>query len=125
MLYFGYDVPTCGSRVPSVYVGVCLPSVLAYAVDIYFLYGVEDGVAYTDTYMYCWRLGLAGSSALAYLYVLVDCFMLQRQVLMRGRGGWLSVKQMDPVSFSAEIGNLLYIKSETFRKLIKQKPSFI
>ena len=72
----------------------------------YFLYGVGDGVVYTDIYMYCWRLGLAGSSALAYLYVLVGCFMLRRQVPIRGRGGWLSVKQMDPVSFSAEIENL-------------------
>ena len=94
-----------------------------YDVEGYFLYEVVVDADYTDTYMYCWRLGLAGSSALAYLYVLVGCFMFRRQVPIRGRGGWLSVKQMDPVSFSAEIGNLLYITSETFRKLIKQKSS--
>ena len=44
MLYFGYDVPTCGSRVPFVYIGAWLSSVHTYDVIVYFLYGVEDGV---------------------------------------------------------------------------------
>ena len=61
---------------------------------------------YTDMYMYYWRLGLAGSRHLVYLYVLIDDFILRRPVPIFGPGGLVSVKQMDPVSFSTEIGNL-------------------
>ena len=32
--------------------------------------------------------------------------IFRRQVPILGRGGWLFVKQMDPVNFSAETGNL-------------------
>ena len=34
-------------------------------------------------------------------------YFLRCLVPILGLGGWLSVKQMDPVSFSAEIGNLI------------------
>ena len=50
------------------------------------------GVAYTVIYTYCWRLGLAGSRHLAYLYVLVACFIHRRPVPIFGPGGLLSVK---------------------------------
>ena len=69
-----------------VYIGACLSSVLTYDA-IYFLYGVEDGVVYTDTYTYFWRMGLAGSSAMAYLYVFVACLIFRRLVPILGRGG--------------------------------------
>ena len=69
--------------------------------------GASVGVTYTDIYTYYWWLGLAGSRHLAYLYVLFACFILRRPVSIFGPGGLLSVKQMDPVSFSAEIVNLI------------------
>ena len=47
--------------------------------------------------------GIGRESALAYLYVYDVSFILRRAVPIFGPGGWLSVKQMDPVSFSAEI----------------------
>ena len=59
---------------------------------ICFLYGVENGVEYTDTYMYYWWKGLARSSAMAYLYVSDGCFIFRRLVPILGRGSWLSVK---------------------------------
>ena len=39
-------------------IGACLSTVHTYDVVVYFLYGVEAGVTYTDTYTYLWRMGL-------------------------------------------------------------------
>ena len=58
----------------------------------YVLFGDEDGVAYTDTYMYILEDGIGRESALAYLYVLVVGFILRRPVPIFGPGGLLSVK---------------------------------
>ena len=43
MLYFGYDVPTCGSRVPFCIYCACLFTVHICDVVGYFLYGVVVG----------------------------------------------------------------------------------
>ena len=116
ILFLGYDVPTCGSRVPFCIFCACLFTVSIYDVDGCFLIGVMAGVAYTDIYTYYWSLGLAESRHLAYLYVLVACFVLRCPVPIFGPGGLLSVKQMDPVSFSAEIENLFGFKNDISRK---------
>ena len=63
-----------------VYTGACLFIIHIGDVIGYFLYGDEDGVAYTDTYMYYWWKGMAGSLAMAYLYVFVVCFIFRRLV---------------------------------------------
>ena len=68
-------------------------------------------MVYTDTYMYILEDGIGRESALAYLYVHDVCFILRRLVPIFGPGGLLSIKQMDPVSFSAEIVNLFWIKT--------------
>ena len=95
-LISGHDVPACGSRV-SYYIVVhayCHFSLLFVlsVIPVLLWYGDEDGVAYTDIYMYYWWKGLARSSAMAYLYVFVGCFIFRRLVPILGRGGWLSVK---------------------------------
>ena len=93
LLYFGVRRPGLWvSR--TVYIHcACLFSVSVYdVVDGYILVGVVVGETYTAIYTYHWRLGLAGSRHLAYLYVLVDCFTHRRPVPIFGPGGLLSVK---------------------------------
>ena len=95
-LISGHDIPACGSRV-SYHIVVhdyCLFSLLFIisGILVLSLYGDEDGMAYTDIYTYYWWKGLAGSSAMAYLYVFVGCFIFRRLVPIPERGGWLSVK---------------------------------
>ena len=96
----------------TIYICCCMfITVHIYDVVGYVLFGDEDGVAYTDTYMYILEDGIGRESALAYLYVHDVCFILRRLVPIFGLGGLLSIKQMDPVSFSAEIVNLFWIKT--------------
>ena len=87
----GYDVPACGSRVPFIYT-VHVSYCFIYDIDGCILIWSLAGVIYTAIYMYDWRLGLAGSRHLAYLYVLFACFILRRPVPIFGPGGLLSVK---------------------------------
>ena len=88
----GYDVPTCGSRVPSIYLVFVISTVHIYVVVGYLWMEYGWCGLYCYIYMYCWRLGLAESRHLEYLYVLVAAFILRRSVPIFGLGGLLSVK---------------------------------
>ena len=61
ILFLGYDVPTCGSRVPFCIYCACPFTVSIYDVDGYSLLGVMACVIYTAIYTYYWWKGLAGS----------------------------------------------------------------
>ena len=104
MLYFGVRRPDLWESRTDCICCVCFFTVYTYVVD---------NIFWLKTWL-VWIIllsirilvvGIGRESALAYLYVLSACFILRRPVPIFGPGGLLSVKQMDPVSFSAEIVN--------------------
>ena len=80
MLYVGYDVPTCESRVPFVYVGACLLTV--HICDVLVMFCMEVRMV--------WLILISirtfggwdwpGVSTMAYLYVFDVCFIFRRLV---------------------------------------------
>ena len=94
VIFLGYDVPAYGSRVPFVYICVCLITVSIYGLVGYFMIGDVVGEIYTAIYTYHWWMGLAGSRHLEYLYVLiVDFFHSAPRPYIRT--GWSVVRQID------------------------------
>ena len=61
---------------------------------IYFLYGVEAGVLYTDTYMYLRRMGLAGRFSIGVLICICCLFHISAPSLYT-LTRWLVVRQTD------------------------------
>ena len=120
LIYFGYDVPACGSRVPLYLFRAWLSIISVYVDDGYFLIGVWW--LWTILIFICtdWWLGLAGSRHWStYTYWLCDFFRSAPRPYIRT--GWSVVHQIDgPCQFFRRNWKSILSINEIFRKTNKK-----